>query len=377
MIARCVLDRLVGQKKAAGYLKKSVREGTIAHAYLFVGPPGTGKKSAAKAFACAIMCGDDGCGACSACNRIKKGVHPDVQVWEPEGTASYLLDEQIRPLIRDIQLAPVESSRKVYVLAQADLMSDSTANAFLKTLEEPPPGVTIILLAPHFESVLPTIASRCMVVRFSQIAPQTAEAILAEKTGAAPEEAKAALAATGGVLARAVEFLDSSSRREARVRILAILKDLPVYDGFDVLKASKDLLTLVNAPLEEVKIAQAAEVKEREEIFGKSKGKALEIRHKRELTARERESVGEVLSITESWLRDCLALSQHLDDMVVNIDVIDAMYEVAAVITPPAANRALAAVREARRRISYNVSSQLAIDAMLFDIREVLLCPRS
>lgn len=376
MTRKCVWDSIIGQNPARDFLKAAVQSHTISHGYLFVGPAGTGKKTAARALACAAVCDDDGCGICRACSRIMRDSHPDVQVLAPQGAASYLLDEQIRPLIRDIHLKPLEARHKFYILDQADLMGDATANAFLKTLEEPPPGVTIILLASSYESVPPTIASRCLVVRFRQVPPSSAQAVLEQRTGASPQEAIAALAATGGVISRAVDFLESSSRREARARILSILKDLPAYDEFDVLRACRELLVLVNAPLEETKAAHAKEIRIAEETLGKSGGKALQVRHKRELTAREREGVVEILSITESWLRDCLVLSLGLDELVLNTDVLDAMQEVAAVITPQAANRGLGAVREARQRISYNVNVQLAIEAMLFDVREVLVCPR-
>lgn len=372
----CVWDDIMGQRKAVAYLRAAADSGTISHAYLLVGPPGAGKKTAARALACAVMCDDGGCGSCRVCYRIKKGQHPDVRLFEPEGAASYLLDEQIRPLIHDVQMRPVEASHTFYVLDQADMFNDSCANALLKTLEEPPPHAVMILLAPRYDSVLPTIASRCQVVRFSRVSPSEAARLLETRTGAGPEEAAAALAATGGVLVRAAEFLASSGRQAARDRMLAILKDLAVFDELDVLTSAKALLALAKAPVDELKVAQAAEIKQREEFSGASVGKAVEGRHKRELTAREREGIAEVLNIAESWLRDCLAISQGVEDLVANRDVIDAMQEVGAVITPGACARALNAVNEARRRISYNVSPQLAVEAMLFDIREVLTCPR-
>jgi DNA polymerase-3 subunit delta' len=375
MTCGCVWDELIGQSKAAGYLSSAVRSGTVVHAYLFVGPPGAGKKSAARALACALFCGDEACGSCAICRRIKKGVHPDVHVITPEGAASYMV-EQIRDITHDVHLRPVEADRKVYILESADSLNDSSANAFLKTLEEPPDDVLIVLLAPSFDSVLPTIASRCQIVRFARIPPETAEAILVERTGAAPWEARAALAATGGVMTRAREFLNSPTRRDARARMLGTLKDLPVMDEFDVLQAARSILTAAKAPLEELKALQAEEIRTREEFLGSSSGKTLEERHKRELTAREREGVAEVLNIAESWLRDCLTISQGVGDLAANSDVVDAMEEVGAVITPGAAVRALDAVNETRRRISYNVSPQLAVEAMLFDLWEVLQCPR-
>lgn len=374
-MTHCVWDDLIGQRDATTFLRRSVENDTVSHAYLFVGPPGAGKKSAAKAFACALFCEDCGCGACAACLRVRRGAHPDVHVIQPEGAAGYLA-EQIRELIRDVSLAPIEGPRKVYLLEGADVFNDSAANAFLKTLEEPPGDVVFVLMAHALEPVPPTITSRCQVVRFRRLPPSEAVALLSQQSGADTAEATAALAAAGGVVARARDFLASAARREARVKILRALKDLSVMDELDVLTAAKELLTAVKAPLEDVKASQAVELEERSDFLGSSATKALEERHKRELTAREREGVAEVLNVAESWLRDCLTIAAGVPDLVLNADAVDAMEEVGAVITPASAARGLNAVNEARKRISYNVSPQLAIEAMLFDIREVLRCPR-
>lgn len=374
-MTRCVWDDIIGQRKVTDFLRTISATGRVGHAYLFVGPPGAGKKTAAISFACALFCGDNGCGACSACTRVRRRTHPDVHFIEPEGAAGYLA-EQVREVIHDTSMSPVEGPRKVYIFESADLFNDSSANAFLKTLEEPPGDVVIILLAHSYERVLPTIASRCQVVRFRRIPPSEASAVLVEQTGADVAEATAALAASGGVISRARDFLGSSSRRAARSVILRTLKGLPLMDEFDVLQAAKELLVAVKAPLEDVKVTQAAELAERSEFMGRGATKALEDRHKRELTAREREGVAEVLNVAESWLRDCLTISQGVGDLVVNADALDSMQEVGAVMTPAAAAAGLAAVNEARRRISYNVSPQLAVEAMLFDLREVLRCPR-
>lgn len=365
---------ILGQPKASAFLKNAVTSDHVSHAYLFVGPPGAGKKTAAKAFACAVFCEDNGCGACAACGRIRRGTHPDVRVLSPEGAAGYLT-EQVREIIHDVWLAPIEGPYKVYIVESADLFNEGSANAFLKTLEEPPSDVVIVLMAHRLDAVLPTIASRCQVVRFRRLPPSHAASVLREQTGADAGEALSALAASGGVIARARDFLASPARRAARASILRTLKDLSVMDELDVLNAAKSLLTAVKAPLEEVKAAHAVELEERSQFVGGST-KSLQDRQKRELTAREREGVAEVLNVAESWLRDCLVLSQGLDDLVLNSDASDAMEEVAAVITPAASARALEAVNTARRRISYNVSPQLAIEAMLFDVREVLKCPR-
>jgi len=374
-MTRCAWDDLVGQGRAVDFLKRAAESGRVSHAYLFVGPPGSGKKTAARAFACALYCQDAGCGACPTCHRIRRGSHPDVHVVSPEGAATYLVP-QVRDVIHDTNLAPIEGPLKVYIIEDADLFNDASANAFLKTLEEPPGDVVVILLAHALDSVLPTIASRCQIVRFRRLDSETAAQLLGERTAAGRTEALAALAAAGGVVSRARDFLASPARRAARGVILRALKDLPVLDDLDVLEMARELLAAVRAPLDDVRESQAAETLQREEFLGKGSTKQLEDRHKRELTAREREGIAEVLNVAESWLRDCLVLSQGLADLVVNCDALDAMEEVAAVITPAAAATALGAVNIARTRISYNVSPQLAIEAMLFDIREVLLCPR-
>ena len=374
-MTRCVFDDLVGQDRVASFMRTAVESGHVSHAYLFVGPPGSGKATAARSLACAIICEDNGCGTCGECYRIRRGSHPDVHLIEPEGAAGYL-KEQVQEIIHDVTLSPIDGSHKVYVVKSADLFNDASANAFLKTLEEPPDDVIIVLMAHSFDAVLPTIGSRCQVVRFRRIPPSESVAILVAKTGADPQEAAAALAAAGGVVARARDFLASPPRREARAAILRILKDLQYADDLDVLVAARELLAAVKAPLEDVKAAQSAETTQRSDFMGKGGNKALEDRHKRELTAREREGVGEVLNVAESWLRDCLVLSQGVDELVVNIDAKDAMSGIGAIITPAASVNALNAVNDARRRISYNVSPQLAIEAMLFDIREVLRCPR-
>jgi DNA polymerase-3 subunit delta' len=374
-VTRTVFDDMIGQDRVANFLRTVTAAHRVGHAYLFVGAPGSGKATAAKALACAVLCEDNGCGACSACQRVKRGVHPDVRGIRPEGAAGYLA-EQVRDIIRDVNLSPIESAHKVYLIHDADLFNDASANALLKTIEEPPEDVVMVLLAHSYDAVLPTIASRCQIVRFRRIPQAEAAQILVAQTGAEQPEAAAALAAAGGVIARARDFLANPARREARALILRILGGLSCADDAEVLFSAKELLSAVKAPLEGVKAAQATEVTERAEFLGKGATKALEERHKRELTAREREGIGEVLNVAESWLRDCLVESQGVSDLAVNSDALDSVREIGAVITPGAATTALGAVNMARKRISYNVSPQLAIEAMLFDIREVLRCPR-
>lgn len=370
-----VWDDLVGQPRAAAFLSRATAAGSVAHAYLFVGPTGTGKKTAAFALACSLVCPHGGCGACAACRRVRAGVHPDVHVLSPEGVAGYLI-EQVRDLVHDVNLSPVEARRKVYVLQDADRLRSEAANALLKTLEEPPADVVIVLLAADYDDVPPTIASRCQVVKFAPVPVSRAVAVLVEQTGAEESEARAALAAVGGAIPHAAAFLRSPGRRAARLAALGTLKRLSFMDAHDVLLAARELLADVHAPVEELKAAHAEQLDEAREFLSRGGVAELEKRQKREITAREREAVGEILNITESWLRDCLVIAKGASELVVNADAADAATEVARLLSVPAALRALEAVRTARSRIAYNVSPQLVVEAMLFDIQEVLTCPR-
>ncbi|MRS12147.1 MAG: DNA polymerase III subunit delta' [Actinobacteria bacterium] len=374
-VTTSVWNDLVGQRRATAFLKRAAASGTIAHAYLFVGPTGAGKKSAARALACTLFCPDLGCGSCPACRRIHSGSHPDFHLVAPGGVAGYVI-EQVHEMIRDVHLKPIEASHKVYVLEDVGRFNESSANAFLKTLEEPPEDVVIILLADDYDDVLPTIASRCQVVRFSPVAESVARALVVERTGASEDEAKAALAAAGNVIPRAIAFLNSAGRRNARATIMSILKRLTVMDGHDVLLAARELLTAVRAPVEEMKEIQAEEADAAREYLSKGGVTTMEKRHKRELTAQERDGITEIMSVTESWLRDCLVMAKGMPELVANVDTADATAEVAAVLSVPAALRGLDRVRAARERIAYNVSPQLVVEAMLFDIQEVLRCPR-
>ena len=136
-----VFDSVFGQPHVRDYLRASVRSGRVSHAYLFTGPAGSNKTTAAYALASAILCKEGGCGTCETCRRIERRKHPDARFYAPEGAGGYLV-EQVREIVADTSLAPIQADRKVYILDRVDLLGVQAANAFLKTLEEPPADVT-------------------------------------------------------------------------------------------------------------------------------------------------------------------------------------------------------------------------------------------
>ena len=363
-------DDIIGQPDAVTQLKNAQEAGALSHAYLFVGAQGLGKTNAARALAAGVMCKDGGCKTCAVCQRLERDTHPDFSLIEPEGP-QYFVD-QIRTLIHDATLRPVEADQKFYVIYAADLFNDSSANAFLKTLEEPNPHVTFILIAHNLQAVLPTIVSRCIVVRFKTLPQSVMVEQLREATACSEEDALIALGACGSVLATATRFLLSPQLRATRnetARAFRVLKDA---DDLEVLDLATSLLVAIKGPLEELSKNQENELKERAELLDSKAMKILADRNKRRMSAYEKQSINEVLNVFQSLLRDTLCISQVVSDLVLNIDETIYLSELSETIEPAKVADALRIIDQARSRVALNIDTQLVLETTLFGIREVL-----
>jgi DNA polymerase-3 subunit delta' len=194
-------SNIVGHTKLIASLKKALRTGRLAHAYLFVGPQGVGKTTTALEFAKALQCSssrDEACEQCSACRKVRDMAHPDVIWLEPQGRQ--ILVDQVRELQRRLMYKPLEGSCRVAILKDAQDLNLQAANALLKTLEEPPADTVMVLLADSESSLLPTVVSRCQKVRFGPLATEMVSGYLQERAGWDPETAaKAARAAQGSI----------------------------------------------------------------------------------------------------------------------------------------------------------------------------------
>lgn len=368
-----LLENLTGQPRVRGFLRHAVEGGRVAHAYLFVGAPGSGKLEAAYALAQALLCENDGCGACDACVRVARHTHPDVHYFAPESATGYLIS-QTRELLEDVGLAPIRAKRKVYIIDRAEQMRANTANALLKTIEEPPSTVTFILLGTSTDLILPTIVSRCQCVPFRSMPLDESAGTVARATGADLSRCRMAIAVTGGP-ARAIEFLKSAERQDARRQMLRAVDMLRRSDEADILLGVRDLMAAIKAPLAEVKSTQQAVLDQNADYLSRGALKQLEDRNKRELTARERSGIMEALASVRSLLRDVLLTLEGDPSTVVNEDAADIIDRLAARATTAGVVEALEAVSAAERRIARNITPQLTIEVMLFDIRKALLCP--
>lgn len=376
-------ENILGQPQVREYLRTSVAHERVTHAYLFTGPAGSNKTMAAYALAQALLCpkGPNGprggsCGACDICGRVMRKKHPDVRYFAPEGAGGYLV-EQIRDIAADTALAPIQASKKIYILDRVDLLGVQAANAFLKTLEEPPADVVLILLGRTRESVLPTIVSRCQVVPFRHIPASEAAGILVQNTGASLEKARIAIESCDGSITRGIEFLKSNERLAFRARVLEVLALLRNADDWDVLGQASELVVLAKAPLDVVRSAQEEELAENADFLAKSAIRQIEARNKRQLTAKSFESLRQLTAIIRSWLRDVLATCAETPELVINVDARAAIEDAARATDEARAAAALAAVRRCDEAISYNVSPETCIDALLFEMKSALYRPSS
>lgn len=271
---------VIGQERAVAQLQAAARQPV--HAYLLVGPSGAGKLLAARAFAAAVLCPDNGCGSCGVCRRVRTSTHPDVVVAERVGAA--LSVGEAREVARQSSLSPVEGDRKVIILPEFHLV-DEAAPALLKTIEEPPPSTVFVVLADHVPPPLVTIASRCVTIEFGPVpAALVAEALVAEGVDASTAD-EASLAAEGS-LARA-RLLASDPGFADRHRLWASVPSQLDGSGAVVARLADQLQASLESVLEPLQqrqadeVAQAAEQAER--LGERSSGrKELEARHKRE-----------------------------------------------------------------------------------------------
>lgn len=188
------LARLKGQPYARRVLDAALASGRTASAYLFEGPPGCGKKTAAVDLAAALLGGGDA--DADIIRRVSEGVHPDVKIFAPSGTTFKV--ELAREILREASLKPFEGSRRVFILDKVEAFNDATANTLLKALEEPAPGFTWILVTTQRAKLLDTIASRCQAVRFHPLDEATLRTVLEQELKVGSDRARDLAALSGG-----------------------------------------------------------------------------------------------------------------------------------------------------------------------------------
>jgi len=347
-------DTTTHQSRARVALSAALASGP-SHAYLFRGPRGAGKAAVARAFAAEILAAEAPDPE-DARRRalIDPSPHPDLVWLRPRG-AQHMVEEVRERVIRAASYRPFEGEKRVFVIEAAECMRDESQNALLKTLEEPPDFVHIVLLSSEPALLLETIASRCQPIDF---APLPAEAIEAELGEGEPGELAAAARLSGGDVDRA-RYLLSEHGRALRSAALRLDQD---WSG--VLKAAE-------AEGEEAEAETRGRLEEEAEAGVKRSARDITDEAKRAGRRRRTKTLDLALELFASWHRDLAATAAGAEEVVFNRDRIDDLKSRSASLDPARPRRAAELVEDTRRRLDLNVSEELALEALAFRLTAV------
>ena len=379
MSTTSVFDNLIDQEHVISILREAVvaasdstnQSQEMTHAWLFTGPPGSGRSNAALAFAAALVCRNGGCNDCTDCNTAITGSHADVELIKTEGL-SIKIDE-VRELITRASWSPAVGNYRVVVIEDADRLTESAANALLKAIEEPGLRTVWLLCAPSSTDVLPTIRSRTrsLVLRTPSI---SAVAKLLEKEQFSPAMADFAARVSQGHIGRARHLAKSE---EARTRRQAILKiSLMITDIASAFKAAQVLVEAAKAEAEEeAERRDDAEISALKEAWGQQGSKLtqggskavkeLEKEQKSRTTRMVRDYLDRALLDIATLYRDILLIQSNSSDSVINTDLISEMTKIAESSKAEATLAKLEAIMSARTNLSHNAAPLLTIEALM------------
>lgn len=374
-----VWDSLRGQDAAASLLRRAAASASPAHAWLLVGPAGSGRSIAARAFAATLQCATQtGCGACEACREVLAGSHPDVQV-VATSTLSYGV-EAMRSLVPAVQSRPATGRVRVIVIEDADRLTDSAANVLLKPLEEPGVTTVMVLCAPAVVDVLPTIRSRCAVVGLRLPLPEEIADLLVGE-GTEPELAAFVAATAQGHVGRARRLARDPDARARRAAVLKLPRELRTISS--ALAAASELVQAAedeaSAEVGEVAARETAELKEALGVGVRGVSprgtagplKELEAQQKSRTTRAKRDVLDRALVDLAALYRDALVVQFGAESVAgrVHPDQAATVQAIAGTNTPEAVLRCIEAVLRCREAIAANVAPQLACEAMALSLR--------
>jgi DNA polymerase III subunit delta' len=376
-----VWDELAGQEAVVEQLQAAMAGG-MTHAWLFTGPPGSGRSVAARAFAAALLCENGGCGICPSCRQVRAGTHADLLLVRPEGL-SYGV-RQTRNLVLRAAGAPTGGRWLVVLFEDADRCTEQAANALLKAIEEPAPRTVWLLCAPSAEDLVPTIRSRCRVMTLRVPPSEAVARVLTERDGIEPEDALAAARAAQGHVGRARRLVTDPTAAARRAAVLTV----PVQ-ATSLGPALTAAAALVKTAEDEAKsVTEQLDEPEREALrrafgegsTGKGVAKAirgvagamkdLEDRQKSRATRVKRDTLDGALLDLAAFYRDVLMVQYAAGAEVelANADRLEDLRRLAAASSPEATLRRIQAIMRCRELLTLNVAPLLAVEEMTISL---------
>ncbi|MGK5680391.1 DNA polymerase III subunit delta' [Actinoplanes sp. URMC 104] len=391
-----VFADLVGQDEPVATLRQAaaaaarvvageqVAAGAMTHAWIFTGPPGSGRSVAARAFAAALECERDGvgCGECHGCHTTIGRTHADVRFVVPEGLSIGV--NEMRALVLRAASAPSGGRWQVVVIEDADRLTEQAGNALLKAIEEPPPRTVFLLCTPstHPDDISVTIRSRCRVVTLRQPPADAVAEVLARRDGVAPDVAAWAAAAAQGHVGRAKRLARDADARGRREAVLSVPRRLTGVGA--CFEAASALIKAAEAEAAEQLVeTDAAERSALEQALGAGgtgrgaagamRGAAgqlkdLERRQKSRATRSKRDALDRALVDLAGFYRDVLITNLRAPVGVVHTDVAAQSEAAAGKWSPESALRRLEAVLACRQAIDENVKPEIAVEAMMLNL---------
>ncbi|MDP3385674.1 MAG: DNA polymerase III subunit delta' [Eubacteriales bacterium] len=321
---------IIGQDSIKKHLKQIAKSKQISHGYIFEGPKGTGKFDMAKIFGQSILCRNQGpepCEICSSCIKANSGNHPDMQYLDLDEDS--IKRQDIDGILNKIYTKPYESNRKIFIINESHKMTVQAANAFLKTLEEPPADTIIILITTNINLLLPTIASRCQHFRFEEISFNEIVRILVRDYNSTESEARLLAGYSKGILQRAINIK---------------------HKTFDLLALRDQVLEIVDGLMDGGRFTAFRF----EKYFDQNKAHTEEI-----------------IEIMMIWFRDVLFYKTDLKENIINIDKLELVAKHSKKANSIKCSEIFGHLQMTYEDINNNSNFKYAIDHLLFEIQEV------
>jgi DNA polymerase-3 subunit delta' len=397
-----VFARLVGQGAVEAELlaaaeaargdstHNAVTTGTMTHAWLITGPPGSGRSIAALCFAAALQCTSDGvpgCGECRACTTTMAGTHADVRRIIPEGLSIGV--DEMRAIVQIASRRPSTGRWQIVLIEDADRLTEGAANALLKVVEEPPPSTVFLLCAPSVdpEDIAITLRSRCRHVALVTPPVDAIAQVLIDTDGLAADEAHWAASVSGGHVGRARRLATDEEARRRRQRALALARDAATPSR--AYAAAEELVATAEAEAKALTVdrneVETEELRTALGAGGTGKGTAtalrgatgairdLEKRQKSRQTRASRDALDRALIDLATYFRDALLVSSNAGDIRANHpDMAERVAAMAAHAPPDRLLRCIEAVLECREALAINVKPKFAVDAMVATVGQAL-----